>query len=228
MKPQLEILPEPQRRLWPELVQVPGHFVLYGGTAIALRLGGRQSLDFDFFTDRAVSADALAQRLEFLNGAALLQAEPNTATFAVERDGEIKVSFFGGLSFGRIAEPDFCDDNGVAVASLLDLAAQKLKVILARAEPKDYLDIVTLLKAGVDLAQALGAARALYPELNPILSLKALAYYGEPALTVLPKPVTEFLTAAVTAVEEVPRMVKVNQSIAPAKAADPPHRGIRP
>ena len=41
MTPRLDTLPPEQRRLWPELSQVPGHFVLYGGTAIALRLGGR-------------------------------------------------------------------------------------------------------------------------------------------------------------------------------------------
>ena len=59
MKPRLDILSPEQKRLWPELSQVPGHFVLYGGTAIALRLGGRQSVDFDFFTNQPVSADVL-------------------------------------------------------------------------------------------------------------------------------------------------------------------------
>jgi hypothetical protein len=90
------------------------------------------------------------------------------------------VSFFGGLTIGRVKEPDRCEDNGVAVAWLLDLAAQKMRVILVRAESKDYLDVYALLKAGITLPDALGAARALYPEFNPALSLKALAYYGEP------------------------------------------------
>jgi hypothetical protein len=47
---QLSILPEPQRALWPILEQVPKRFVLYGGTAIALRLGHRESVDFYFLT----------------------------------------------------------------------------------------------------------------------------------------------------------------------------------
>jgi hypothetical protein len=38
-QPGLGILPPPQRRLWDELAAVPGEFVLYGGTAIALHLG---------------------------------------------------------------------------------------------------------------------------------------------------------------------------------------------
>jgi hypothetical protein len=38
-RPRLDILPPAQRRLWDELAAVPAEFVLYGGTAIALRLG---------------------------------------------------------------------------------------------------------------------------------------------------------------------------------------------
>ncbi|QQO57451.1 MAG: hypothetical protein N838_32975 [Thiohalocapsa sp. PB-PSB1] len=44
----LSILPASQLALWPTLAQVPKRLVLYGGTAIALRLGHRQSVDFGF------------------------------------------------------------------------------------------------------------------------------------------------------------------------------------
>src|SRR5688572_651398 len=111
MRPRLDSLPAEQQRLWPELSQVPGHFVLYGGTAVVLRLGGRQSVDFDFFTSRPVSSDILSRTLAFLDGGELIQSEPNTATFIVERGGAIKVSFFGGLTIGRVGEPERCDDN---------------------------------------------------------------------------------------------------------------------
>jgi hypothetical protein len=47
--PRLDIVPPPQRRLWDELAAVPAAFVLYGGTAVALQLGHRTSVDFDFF-----------------------------------------------------------------------------------------------------------------------------------------------------------------------------------
>lgn len=49
MQPRLDILPAQQRSLWPELAAVPRRFILYGGTAIALQLGHRVSIDFDFF-----------------------------------------------------------------------------------------------------------------------------------------------------------------------------------
>lgn len=210
--PHLDILPPQQQRLWPELAQLPSCFVLYGGTAIALRLGGRQSVDFDFFTSDPVSADVLSRSLAFLAGAELIQVESDTATFTVYRDAGINVSFFGGLTIGRVGVPERCTDNGVHVASLLDLAAQKMRVILVRAEAKDYIDIYSLIQAGITLPQALGAAKALYPEFNPVLSLKALTYYGEPTLAALAVEIRQFLTdqaANTQSIEMVPRLASV-------------------
>ena len=51
----LEILPQAQQQLWNQLNLIPDYFVLYGGTGLALQLGHRQSIDFDFFTNNAVS-----------------------------------------------------------------------------------------------------------------------------------------------------------------------------
>jgi hypothetical protein len=216
MKARLDILSAQQRRLWPELAEIPGYFVLYGGTAIALRLGSRQSVDFDFFTERPFLADDLIRTLPFLSNAQLLQAEPNTATFSVQREGEVKVSFLGSLSFGRVGAAERCEDNGLWVASLLDLAAQKMKVILTRAEAKDYLDIHALFQAGITLPEALGAARALYPELNPLISLKALAYYGEPGLAKVPEDVREVLISESAKVGSVPAFQKLASTISVA------------
>ena len=64
--PNLSILPEPQRLLWSELRDTAPSFVLYGGTALALRLGHRQSQDFDFFSSRPFRADSLRESIPFL------------------------------------------------------------------------------------------------------------------------------------------------------------------
>jgi hypothetical protein len=232
MRPRLDILPAEQQRLWPELSQIPEHFVLYGGTAIALRAGGRQSVDFDFFTSQPVSADVLGRSLAFLDGAELIQSEPNTASFTVDRGGGVKISFFGGLTMGRVGRPDRCEDNHVYIASLLDLAAQKMQVILVRAEPKDYNDIYTLLKSGVGLPKALGAAKALYPEFNPVLSLKALTYYGEPTLAAVTADVRVYLTeesAKVKSIKTIPRLaLSISPSVSNRNSRTQGHsKGIR-
>jgi hypothetical protein len=49
-RPHLSILPRAQRLLWDELAPMPRSFILYGGTAVALHLGHRRSVDFDFFS----------------------------------------------------------------------------------------------------------------------------------------------------------------------------------
>lgn len=50
LSPHKEILPTSQQEVWPELSDIKKlGFVLYGGTAIALQLGHRISVDFDFF-----------------------------------------------------------------------------------------------------------------------------------------------------------------------------------
>jgi hypothetical protein len=202
--PRLDVLPPSQLRLWSEFRgTLPRTFVLYGGTALALRTGSRQSEDFDFFTNDPVDAHQLSASLSFLAGARLIQAAPSTATFLVERVEPVKVSFLGGLVLGRVGEPSVATDTGVQVASLLDLAAQKVRVVQVRAERKDYLDLATLFGQGVTLARALGAAQALYPEFEPLVSLKALSYFGDGDLEALSDGVRRTLTRAVAEVGSV-------------------------
>ena len=165
-KPRMDILPPAQRRLWPELGPITDHgFVLYGGTAIALRLGHRTSVDFDFFSDQPLDRKAVITSLPFGDQSTVLQDEPNSLTLLVSSDkpdvSNVKVSFFGAINFGRVGNPDRSEDGMICSASLDDLMASKVKVILQRAEAKDYRDIATMVGAGVDLARGLAAARCL-------------------------------------------------------------------
>jgi hypothetical protein len=158
----LDVLPPQQRRFWPVFSELPDHFVLYGETAIGLRLGGRQSVDFDFFTNQLISADALSGSLPFPRGAELIQSDPNTSTFTVHPGREIKISFFGGLTIDRVADPDRCEDNGVFHRIAPRSGSAKNESDPGTRGNKDYLDIDTLLKADITLPRALGAAKALY------------------------------------------------------------------
>jgi len=210
--PHLHILPAAQRRLWDEFTALPGHFVLYGGTALALRTGSRISEDFDFFTNAPVDALRLHQALPFLRGADLVQSEPGTATFVVDRGGPVNVSFFS-VPIGRTGHPDRTARPSLLVASLLDLAAQKVRVVQVRAEKKDYLDIATLLGEGVRLAAALGAAKALYPDFAPLVTLKALSYFGDGDLGTLPADTRQTLTTAVADLADIDTVGIVSSSL---------------
>lgn len=187
--PRLEILPPAQRRLWAELRQLPKEFVLYGGTAIALQLGHRQSVDFDFFSDRPFDPAKLQAAIPFLATARVVQHERNTLTVILNRESPVAVSFFGVPKLPRLVSPRLCDDNGLKIASLLDLAGTKASVVQVRPEAKDYVDIDTLItKAGITLPMALTAAQALYgTSFNPQITLKALSYFEDGNLQTLPE-----------------------------------------
>jgi hypothetical protein len=202
-KPRLDILPPAQQRLWPELSETPEEFTLYDGTAIALRLGHRPSVDFDFFASTPFVPSALLQKVRYLKGATVRQSAPNTLTVTVEREGPVQVSFFGGLDLGQVASAETAIGPGINVASLIDLAGFKVAVVTQRAELKDYIDVHTLLmKGNIPLAEMLTSATIIYgTEFSPLLSLKALAYHDDPALAELSTDVRQDLITAVRAVD---------------------------
>ena len=180
-KPHLEVLPEVQKETWPTLGwTTTNRFVLYGGTAIALRCGHRASIDFDFFTDQQLNQLIILQEVRE-SGMALrvIQDEKNSLTLVTE-PRDVRLSFFGGLEMGRVGVPELTEDGIMLVASPLDLLGTKLKVIMQRAESKDYSDIAQLLRSGPSLIVGLGAARSLYgPAFAPAECLRALTFFND-------------------------------------------------
>jgi len=208
--PHLEVLPPEQRRLWPDLAPAAGlGLVLYGGTAIALRLGHRQSVDFDLFTEAPLDRAAIGAALPFVGRSLVLQDQPDAWTVLVPVEGgvrpQVKVSFFGGLTFGRVGEPERTADGVMVVASLGDLLATKAKVVLQRAEAKDYRDIARMLEAGASLADGLAAALAMFgPNFQPSECLRALVFFRDGDLGTLSEKEKLTLVTAATGVRALP------------------------
>jgi hypothetical protein len=198
--PRLEVLPPPQRLLWDELSLTPKNFTLYDGTALALHLGHRISVDFDFFSNQSFDPERLLRDIGYLHEAEPIQLEADTLTCRVDRGGPVLVSFFGGLSLGRVLPCELAPETGLAVASLLDIAGTKAAVVQKRAQAKDYIDIDALLGHGIDLPTMLAAASAIYGRaFNPLITLKTLNYFGD--VPKLPATVGDRLAAAVAAVD---------------------------
>jgi hypothetical protein len=214
-EPRLDILPPAQQCLWPELSQTPEEFTLHGGTAIALRLGHRASVDFDFFTSRPFAPNDLMRRIPYLRDATIRQAAPDTLTVTVECDGAAQVSFLGGLDLGQVAPAARAAGPGIKVASLIDLAGFKVAVVTQRAELKDYIDVHALLtKADIPLAKMLASATIIYgSEFDPLLALKALAYHEDRALAGLSADMRRSLVAAIRATDprHLPKLTSVKK-----------------
>jgi hypothetical protein len=117
--------------------------------------------------------------------------------------GAVKVSYLGGLAFGRMNEPCQTKDTKLLVTSMDDLLATKLKAILDRAEAKDYQDISAMLSAGIPLEKALGGFAKMYGK-DPGLPLRALGYFKDGDLASLPKSDQEVLRTARDRVSEIP------------------------
>lgn len=208
MHAHLEILPEAQRRLWLLLKNIPSCFILYGGTAVALQLGHRISVDFDFFSDEPLNIEALIRQFPIIKEHSMVQPEINTLNSFIEfPEGMVKLQFLAGLKDRqkRVDTPLICADNHLKIASLRDLIATKLNTIQHRAEYKDYIDIDAIIQSGLTLEEGLGSAVAVYGKsFDPASSLRALCSYRDGNLYEIDKKIQQRLCAAARNVENIP------------------------
>jgi len=140
----------------------------------------------------------------------MTQFQDNTLTAIVDRNGPVKLSFFGSLGLKRVHDPDIVPENGIQIASILDLLASKLKTVQFRAQAKDYRDVLSTLDSGLSLAEGLAAAAAIYgKDFNGALSLKALTFFEDGDLPSLARTVRTRLLEAATSVNlrELPAVV---------------------
>lgn len=199
--PNLDILPNAQRQLWPRLAELPKHFVLYGGTGLALQLGHRESVDFDFFSSRPLDPDRLHKGLDFLAGGEITDKERNTLTVkAPTSSGVVMLSFFGGLRLKCVEKP-LVMEPGVRLAGVSDIFGCKCSAVQQRQSLKDLIDICAILDlTRLSLGDGLGFARAIYGEqFNPYVTLRALAY--PPAIEELSAEQRTSLAKAVESVD---------------------------
>lgn len=181
-KPNLKILPAAQLKLWHELAATPNHFVLYGGTAIALRLGHRLSVDFDFFSSKPFTPSDLYNSVPYLKDSEVTQRRGHTLTCLVQSKDmaqPVKVSFFGGLDQQTILPTEKAEGNNIQIASMHDLFGMKCATIADRIAIKDYQDIHAILeKTSLTLQDGIAAAKTIYGKsYQPMTTLKALSYF---------------------------------------------------
>jgi hypothetical protein len=157
----------------------------------------------DLFGNRALDLAQIEQGISFMSGANIIQRDKNTLSAIVDRGGPVKVSFFGVPNLPRLSAAVVAADNGLGIASLLDLAGTKASVVQVRAEAKDYIDIDALITAGnVDLPLALSAAQRLYGStFNPQITLKALSFFDDGDLRLLPEDMKLRLATAAREVD---------------------------
>ena len=211
----LNSLPLEQQAVWASFAEADmSGFMLYGGTALALRYGHRVSIDFDFFGAPAVLSEAMVRRIPWLkeNLDEEIQNEPNTYTVrvfcpAMEPEKTVKLSFFGEMGFPTL-DPPFLASNNIQVASVRDVLATKLKAVFGRVEAKDYIDIAEILTQSGDpvsqLKEGLADFELMFPGGNSHLVLKSLCWFKSGDLSAVDQPTRKLLQDTVGAVKEIP------------------------
>jgi hypothetical protein len=142
-----------------------------GGTALALHIGHRDSINLDLFGKHNLSHEEILQVLED-HDLVVIERYTTKSIFACTCN-EIKVDIVN-FDIQWLLPPII--ENGIKLASLEDIAAMKLKAVAGRGSKKDFVDIFFLLQL-FSLNQMLEMFHKKYPNIATLLVVKSLAYF---------------------------------------------------
>lgn len=171
-----DILDKKRREILPLFKPFKKDFYLAGGTALALQIGHRDSVDFDFFSKKDIDTNEVFAKLkEVFKGYKIVKVQEEENTLTVIIDENIAVSFFGYKY--KLIKP-LVKEEYFNLASIEDIGCMKLSAIIGRKSNKDYIDIYYILQK-VKLRYILDMARKKMPELDRNLVVKNLVYFKD-------------------------------------------------
>jgi hypothetical protein len=152
-------------------------FNLVGGTALALQIGHRKSVDIDLFSDFSFNASDLLEQLHQDFNFQLFFTASNTLKGSIN---SVNVDILAHR-YKLVAEPVIV--NEVRLASIPDIIAMKLNAISTSGQrSKDFIDIYYLLNR-YKVEEMLGFYKHKYNQENTSFILKSLVYFEDVDLT---------------------------------------------
>ena len=145
---------------------------LVGGTALALQLGHRKSIDLDFFGTVDCEAEYLRESIAGIASLTILKESPHIHIYIV--DG-IKVDI---VNYKYPWLDDVVLEQGLRLASVSDIAAMKITAIIGRGTKKDFIDIAFLLHH-FSVEEILHLYAAKYNDSSVFMAMKSLAYFDD-------------------------------------------------
>lgn len=170
-----EILSPEQIRLLPFVRLFSREYYLVGGTAIALYIGHRRSIDFDLFKFNPIRPKAILDRISE-------QGYSHLVTRRVIEQlnvsiGEVKFTFF---QYPYQIDAPVTFENILRMPELIDLAAMKAFALGRRSKWKDYIDLYFLIRDRFTITQISERANQLYGQLfNEKLFRAQLSYFDD-------------------------------------------------
>ncbi len=175
----LQTLPHHVQSLLKRLGQLSAiaPFYLAGGSAVALHLGHRLSMDLDFFTPQEeYEVEPLIQALQEVGHLIIRQERPGTTLNATLEDTHISFFIYPYPLLETLHQL-----WGIQVAGLLDLALMKLAAIGQRGRKRDFIDLYQICKAEYTLDDLLRHMPEKFPRItySSYHLLRALAYFDD-------------------------------------------------
>ena len=145
---------------------------LVGGTALALQLGHRKSVDLDFFGQLHVEPLEIEQTLRAYGTVSITSRSRMIQVYAVRG---VKVDF-GEYAYPWLDAPVVVE--GLRLASFRDIAAMKLSAITNRGTRKDFVDLAFLLEP-FTLDEMLTFYQHKYADASMFPVLKGMTYFDD-------------------------------------------------
>lgn len=186
-----EALNEEGKRLFPSFGKFLD-FYLAGGTALALQIGHRISVDFDFFSQSEIPENVLEELKEIFSNYRITVSVNNPEELTVFLN-ETKITF---IKYPFPVIKPIIEYQGIRLLDVKEIGATKAYVIGRRGDFKDYVDLYYILSEGhSSLDEIINLAEVKYQnEFNSRLFLEQLVYLEdieETQLIFLKKQVTK-------------------------------------
>lgn len=158
---------------------------LGGGTAIALMLGHRKSVDLDWFSEKPIdSPEEWVINIQAA-GVSLKDVDLAKGTLHATSNGvRISLLEYRYPMLRRLVKWKSVDCH---LASLDDLACMKLSAIVSRDPRKDFIDIYALMRKHKSLQQMLQLFQKRFPEAEVFSVVRGLSYFDNADKFVMPE-----------------------------------------
>lgn len=154
-------------------------FFLVGGTALALQLGHRISIDIDLFTQKDFDTKSLFSNLEKQFKIIDLTEGTNTLNFNIvypeKSNNSIKIDL---IKYPYPLLNPILEINELRLLSIEDIIPMKLSAIAGRGSKKDFYDIFYLLKS-YSIYKMFEFFKRKFPNTNEFHILKSLTYFED-------------------------------------------------
>ena len=156
-------------------------FYLVGGTALALQIGHRKSVDIDLFSDFSFDITQILENLSADFDFKLFFSAENTIKGSINR---VQVDILAHR-YPLVLEP--LTENKIMMLSLQDITAMKLNAITGSGQRvKDFIDIYYLLRK-FTIAEMISFYKTKYKQYNEVNVLKSITYFNDVNLSDWPQ-----------------------------------------